>query len=261
MISAVVFDAFGTIVRIGQRTNPYSALLKEGRRQGVALTSDSAQFVMTANLSFDQVADHLQIELSFSKRAEMNHALCKELASIELYPDALEAIHLLQEGGVVIGICSNLAQPYGPVIRNAFPQVQCHAFSYELGVMKPDPSIYLSICREMGVEASHAGLERTREKDRVVMIGDSRKCDRDGPRAVEIEGYHLDRSGMGQISGLMQFANLVIERNRALCGSPIQSTLPELSQLHPGQTTSCLRAYAGPMKSHAFCLYLRRVCL
>lgn len=226
MISAVVFDAFGTISRIGQRTNPYSALLREGRRQGVVLASDSTHFVMTANLSFDQVADDLQIELSSSKRAGMNDALGKELASIEPYPDALEAISLLQELGVVIGICSNLAQPYGPVIRKAFPHVQCHALSYELGVMKPDPRIYQSICQEMGVEVSHTELERTQETHRVVMIGDSRKCDRDGPRAVGIEGYYLDRSGMGQINDLMQFANLVIERNRALCESSILSTLP-----------------------------------
>lgn len=215
MISAVVFDAFGTVVRIGQRTKPYGALLKEGRRQGLALTPDSTHFVMTANLSFDQVADHLGIELSSSKRAEMNDALGDELASIEPYPDALEVIDRLQEAGLLIGICSNLAQPYGPVIRKAFPHVQCHAFSYELGVMKPDPSIYLSLCRKLGVEARHAELEKAREKDRVVMIGDSRKCDRDGPRTVGIVGYHLDRSGQGHISDLVQFANLVTAHNRA----------------------------------------------
>lgn len=84
MISAVVFDAFGTIVRIGQRTNPYSVLLREGRRQGLALTPDSTHFVMTANLSFDQVADHLGIELPSSRRAEMNDALSKELTSIDI---------------------------------------------------------------------------------------------------------------------------------------------------------------------------------
>ena len=215
MISAVVFDAYGTVVRIGQRTNPYGALFKEGRRQGLALTSDSTHFVMTANLSFDQVADHLGIELSSSKRAEMNDALGEELASIEPYPDALEVIDRLQEAGLLIGICSNLAQPYGPVIRKAFPHVQCHAFSYELGVMKPDPRIYLHICREMGVDARHAEIQRAREKARVVMIGDSRKCDRDGPRAVGIVGHHLDRSGQGHISDLVQFANLVTDHNRA----------------------------------------------
>ena len=215
MISAVVFDAYGTVVRIGQRTNPYGALLKEGRRQGLALTSDSTHFVMTANLSFDQVADHLGIELSSSKRAEMNDALGEELASIEPYPDALEVIDRLQEAGLLIGICSNLAQPYGPVIRKAFPHVQCHAFSFELGVMKPDSSIYLSLCRKLGVEARHAELEKAREKDRMVMIGDSRKCDRDGPRAVGIVGYHLDRSSQGHISDLVQFANLVTDHNRA----------------------------------------------
>lgn len=37
MISAAVFDAFGTVVRIRRRTNPYGALFREGRRQGVML--------------------------------------------------------------------------------------------------------------------------------------------------------------------------------------------------------------------------------
>lgn len=167
MISAVVFDAFGTVVRIGQRTNPYGALLKEGRRQGLALTSQSTHFVMTADLAFDQLADHLGIELSSSRRLEMNDALGRELASIEPYPDALEAIDRLQDTGVIMGICSNLAQPYGPVVRKAFPHVQCHAFSYDFGVMKPDLGIYLAVCREMGVEARHDDSEEGCDKIRV----------------------------------------------------------------------------------------------
>lgn len=213
MISAVVFDAFGTIVRISKRSNPFGVLLKEGRRQGLALTPDSTHFVMTANLSLDQVADHLGIELSPLKRAELNDALGQELASIEPYPDALAAIECLQEAGVVIGICSNLAQPYGPVIRKAFPRVRYHAFSYELGVMKPDPSIYRAMCREMGLQTCHAEPEIAQARSGVVMIGDSRKCDRDGPTAVGIEGHHLDRSGMGQISDLKQFADMIIDHN------------------------------------------------
>ena len=213
LISAIVLDAFGTIVRISERTNPYAALLKEGHRQGLALAPDSTRFVMTANLSLDRVADHLGIELSPLKRAELNDLLGQELSSVEPYPDGLAAIECLQEVGVVIGICSNLAQPYGPVIRKAFPRVQCHAFSYEVGVMKPEPSIYLAMCREMGLETSHAEPENAQARSGVVMIGDSRKCDRDGPTAVGIEGYYLDRSGMGQISDLMQFAVMIIAHN------------------------------------------------
>ena len=215
MISAVILDAFGTIVRIARRTNPYAALLREGRRQGLVLNPDSTHVVMTANLSFDQIADHLGIELSSSKRVEMQDALGQELASIEPYPDALEGIDRLQEAGVVIGICSNLAQPYGPVIRKIFPRVQLHALSYELGLMKPNPSIYLAICREMGLEIQHVKPETDPARSRVVMIGDSRKCDRDGPTAVGIQGYHLDRSGMGQISDLMQFAHMITDHNSA----------------------------------------------
>lgn len=214
MISAVVFDAFGTVARISKRTNPFGALLKEGRRQGLALAPDSTRSVMTANLSLDQVADHLGIELSPLKRAELNDLLGQELSCVEPYPDALAAIECLQEAGVVIGICSNLAQPYGPVIRKAFPHVQCHAFSYELGVMKPEPSIYLAMCREMGLETRYAEPENAQARSGVVMIGDSRKCDRDGPKTVGIEGYYLDRSGMGQISDLMQFADMIIDHNQ-----------------------------------------------
>lgn len=211
MISAAIFDAFGTIVRVRERTNPYGALFREGRRQGVLLTLNSAHFAMTANLTFDQMADHLSIELSPSKRAELDDALGKELASVEPYPDAFEAIAKLQESGVIIGICSNLAQPFGSVIRKAFPHVQCHAFSYEFGIMKPTPEIYLAVYREMGVEAGH----RDAGDGRVVMIGDSRKCDRDGPGGVGIMGYHLDRSGLGEISDLMQFTNRVIGHDSA----------------------------------------------
>lgn len=41
------------------------------------------------------------------------------------------------------------------------------------------------------------------------MIGDSRKCDSDGPGGGTM-GCLLDLSGLGQISDLMQFANRFI---------------------------------------------------
>ncbi|MFI8558203.1 HAD hydrolase-like protein [Pseudomonas putida] len=47
---------------------------------------------------------------------------------------------------------------------------------------------------------------------RVWMVGDSARCDRDGARAVGIEGHYLDRSGASPIQDLVQFADLVVER-------------------------------------------------
>ncbi|WP_122754753.1 HAD family hydrolase [Pseudomonas viridiflava] len=212
MISAVLFDAFGTIVRIRRRTNPYLQLMREGRRQGLSITSESTHFAMTANLSFAGVADHLGISLSASKRIELTDGLEKELSSIEPYPDAVRAIAELQDSDILIAVCSNLAKPYGPVIKGLFPNIEHHGFSFELGVTKPDPHIYRFICGQMGVDPGYCFDP---EKGQVLMIGDSPKCDRDGPRAVGIMGHLLQRVGQGRITDLNQFVQLVLDRNRA----------------------------------------------
>ncbi|EFW80292.1 Haloacid dehalogenase-like family hydrolase [Pseudomonas savastanoi pv. glycinea] len=210
MISGVVFDAFGTVVRIGQRTNPYIALIREGRRQGVLISPGSASLAMTTNLSFDDLALRLGIELYPLKREELNRDLERELSSIERYPDAVEAVSRLQDAGIKVGICSNLAALYGPVVKSLFPQMDGYAFSYQLGVMKPDPTIYQSVCNQMHVEPGHLFSDGA---GRVLMIGDSPRCDRDGPRAAGILGFHLDRSGSRGIHQLDEFAQLVIENS------------------------------------------------
>lgn len=210
MIAAVVLDAFGTILRINRPTNPYRELLREGRRQGVVLGSKSIGSVMTTNLPFDEMASFLGIELSLQQRGEMNRALEQELASIEAYPDAFDAVARLLDAGIKLGICSNLAAPYGPVVTGQFPNLDGYAYSFELGVMKPEPAIYQSICNQVGIEPRH---HLSGGKGGLYMIGDSKRCDQDGPRSVGIMGLHLDRKGVGPINDLLQFAELVISYN------------------------------------------------
>jgi FMN phosphatase YigB (HAD superfamily) len=210
-IDAVVLDAFGTIARINRRMNPYQELIREGRRQGCDLKSGGNQFLMTTKSSLDEAALQLGISLSPAKREELCRALELELSSIEPFPDALEAISRLQRAGLKLGICSNLASPYGPVIKELFPSLDGYAFSYEVGTIKPDPIIYKAICSQMEVEP---GQLFDGERGRVMMIGDSKKCDQDGPRLIGVMGLHLDRNGQGRINDLQQFAELVIDQNR-----------------------------------------------
>jgi FMN phosphatase YigB (HAD superfamily) len=210
-VDGVIFDAFGTVLRISHRTNPYRNLLREGRRQGLELSPDSIRIAMTMNHSIYEIASHLGIHLTRAKSVELSSALERELSSIHAFPDAKMAIALLKESGVKVGICSNLAAPYGPVVREIFPQLDGYAFSFELGVMKPDIAIYHSICRQMEVEPWHYFSS---EHGRVMMIGDSRKCDQYGPRLIGVTGLHLDRNGQGAINDLQQFADLVIDHNR-----------------------------------------------
>jgi len=86
------------------------------------------------------------------------------------------------------------------------PGIDAYGFSYELGLVKPDPIIYESVCRMLGVEPG-----KQLGGDRVVMIGDSVRCDQDGAKAAGIAGFHLSRAGRGDFSNLIKFAECVLK--------------------------------------------------
>ncbi|WP_277342863.1 HAD family hydrolase, partial [Pseudomonas viridiflava] len=68
---------------------------------------------------------------------------------------------------------------------------------------KPDRRIYEAVLTELAVDAC-----------KVWMIGDSQRCDRDGPIALGIKGHYLNRTGAGSPSNfrdLMAFKHSVFE--------------------------------------------------
>lgn len=207
-ITALIFDAFGTTLRISAPTNPYRQLLREGVKNGRPPSPGDLHKLMTIDAGLREAADILGIQVTPSRMDEMKSDLQREIESIEVFPDARDAIALLHEHGVATAICSNLAAPYGPAVKKLLPDLNAYSFSYELGVTKPDPAIYRAVCNDLGVVPGHlfgGGAQ-------LAMIGDSPRCDRDGPRATGIKGFHLDRYGAGAIRGLMQFAELVVEQ-------------------------------------------------
>ena len=204
----VIFDAFGTVVRIRRRTSPYRLLLREGIKQGRHPHPSDAHHIMTLNLDLQGVAEHLGIYPSQSRMNEIETALQAELDSIEAYPDAIKAIAMLQERGFALGICSNLAKPYGVAVKQLFPSMDAYAFSFEVGAAKPDPRIYKALLQMID---ARPGQSAVATDSRVWMVGDSARCDRDGARAVGIKGHYLDRSGVSSIQDLVQFADLIVE--------------------------------------------------
>ncbi|MBF8674015.1 hypothetical protein IRZ53_14445 [Pseudomonas fulva] len=79
MTKTAIFDAFGTVVRIGRRTNPYRQLLREGINQGRRPHPGDAHLIMTQNLALHELAELLGIRLSESRRVEIECALQAEL--------------------------------------------------------------------------------------------------------------------------------------------------------------------------------------
>nr|WP_259469083.1 HAD-IA family hydrolase [Pseudomonas syringae group genomosp. 3] len=160
---------------------------------------------MTFDGDLAQAAELFQIRIRPERLAMIQSDLDRELQSIEAYPDALEAVQALQARNVLVGVCSNLAAPYGAALKRLFPKLDAYAFSYEIGVLKPDPTMYRSACKLLRV-----GIGGWFGDERVAMVGDSLRCDAHGPRAVGINGLHLDRSGTEGITSLTHFASLIL---------------------------------------------------
>lgn len=127
MTKTAIFHAFGTVVRIGRKTNPYRQLLREGIKQGRRPHSGHAHVIMTLNLELHELAEHLGIRFSEPRRVEIESALQAELNSIEAYPNVIEAVAMLRERGVALGICSSLAKPYGAALKRLFPSMDAYA--------------------------------------------------------------------------------------------------------------------------------------
>lgn len=212
LISAVVFDAFGTVLNLQSKRHPFRQLLKEGIAGGRQASPDDVRVLMSNPWSLKDAAQHLGIRVSPAHLQVLQDDLDREVASIKPFEDGIEAVALLRAEGVRVGICSNLCEPYGAAVLQAFPDLDGYAFSYEVGAMKPDALIYQSICTALTV--THGEMSGG-QNERVAMVGDSLKCDRDGPKAVGMLGFHLDRRGQGPIGDLIQFAHLVIAARRS----------------------------------------------
>jgi FMN phosphatase YigB (HAD superfamily) len=212
MTSAIIFDAFGTVIEMKRRSHPYRILLRLGMKQGRRFGPEALRQLMMFNGSIAEAADLLRIRVTAGESKVIQVALHEELESCEPFSDAIEAMVMLKSAGLSIGICSNLAHPYGLTVRRQLPAVDKFAFSYELGVMKPDPVIYQILCRELGVTPGRdwyrGGIAS------VLMIGDSPRCDRDGPRAVGVSGFLLRRDSPESFENLVQFANAVLAQGR-----------------------------------------------
>ncbi len=196
-MTAVIFDAFGTLLKIQRGRHPYRTLLKIGVDHGRRPQPDDATVLMTEPLeNLAAAAIRLGITVKKSMLDELEQVLADEVAGIEPFSDGLEAVALLQSEGVRVAVCSNLATPYRQAIRKHYPALYAYVFSCDIGHIKPSAEIYKATCAAL--RASPSGIH---------MIGDSKRCDCDGPGEIGIKGYFLDRSSQGgQYSDLLSFA-------------------------------------------------------
>lgn len=184
----VIFDLFGTLIKFGVQHHPFRQLLKWARENGRQVLPDDARTVMTINGGVDSISQGLGINPPRELVQKIESQIEDELSSLTLFDDVTPTLNALQSRGIRIGLCSNLAQPYGAVIGKLLAEFDLEQFlSYELGTIKPEAQIYEWILSRFDCEP-----------DQCLFIGDTFEADYTGPIAVGIKALHLTRGGATQ---------------------------------------------------------------
>ena len=181
-IKGVIFDLFGTLIRVERVTNPYKRVLELAEKAGYGI-DEIRQTVLTKDLPD---ASSLVNAFGFTdfEREQFLSDLEAELQSVSLFREVPALLDWLHEEGYRIGLISNLASPY----KKAFYRFALDAyiedpvFSCDVGYIKPDPAIYEIARTRMGVQF-----------DEMLMVGDKPIADVEGPRAAGMHALHLQR--------------------------------------------------------------------
>jgi HAD superfamily hydrolase (TIGR01509 family) len=107
------------------------------------------------------------------------------------YPDAAPVLSALRDAGIRVAVVSNIGFDLRPITvgLGLDPFVDHYALSYEAGVCKPDPAIFLGACDALGVAPGEA-----------LMVGDT-PADA-GAVAAGIRSLVLPVHGPDEVHGL-----------------------------------------------------------
>jgi len=181
---AIVFDAFGTLIRYTIRLSPYRRLLNDSRRpleRHAFLTQDVPLATLAMAAGMGSEMDSLASDLA------------KELQGLCLFSEAPSVLTKARAAGLRLAVCSNLAREYGPTVRRLVPELDAYVFSYEVGVAKPHPTMYRIACAELRCNPAET-----------VFVGDSKRCDYRGPRAFGMDARWLDRKGGQSLTDVLE---------------------------------------------------------
>ena len=173
-IKAVVFDAFGTVIDYPVKLSPYALLRRHWRSE-----QGFKQACLTQNIALPDLLQQLELDTLWP---EMQSLLAQERMHLALYPEVPEVMKKLQQLQIKTAVCSNLAHAYGTDVRRLLPDVDATILSYEAGHAKPEMAIYALVEQQLHVP-----------KEQILFVGDTQRCDYDGPKAYGFHAAHLQR--------------------------------------------------------------------
>lgn len=186
MIEAVIFDLYGTLIRLDRDTKPYLRFAR------LVSPDDPRKVVVRSLLTNTQGLADFAARLAVPPPSEivaLEADLKQDIQSARAFDDAAETLRELRCRGLKLGLISNLAAPYKkPFYRHGLAAYfDSVVFSCDAGLRKPEPEVYLRMAKVLGI-SPESGL----------MVGDSLRSDYDGAMAVGMAAVLLRRSGDGQ---------------------------------------------------------------
>ncbi len=183
-IKAVVLDIFGTVLRIQNPVRPYRQLQALMAAHGRSALQDDAIRMMTVNVGMIGLAIEEGLPANQRELIRIEKDLFDELARIQPFEDVAPVLKELKHRGLDVGVCSNLAKPYGVPVHLHLPGLDVYSLSYEVGYAKPDERIYAHALHHLKVRP-----------EEVLFIGDTPEADFYGPRRFGMSSCLLDRAG------------------------------------------------------------------
>ena len=227
-IQAVIFDMYETLV------TQFCSPLYYGTQIALDLGLDPGAFLpgwrrteearATGKLTFEETMEQLMKAHDIytpqlhSRVAAKRMAIQKDCFS-HLHPAVIPVLTALKEQGIKIGLITNCFSEEAKLIRESelfsFFDVPC--LSWEEGVRKPDPSIFLTCLRKLGIPA-----------EQCLYVGDGGSMELEtarsiGMQAVQATWYRQEafeekqaaiRPGFAQIADPMQLLEII---NKGTC--------------------------------------------
>jgi len=158
-------------------------------------------------------------ELGLSEKRELAARLSYEERSllherVKTYPHIYGVINTLHRRGYRTGLLSNISHPWEEVAESLGAKTYFDAlvFSYKVGIVKPDPRIYLKTCELLGAEPRQ-----------VALVGDGEDEEMEGAQKVGMMTFLVGHEGAYSLSHPLDYS-----------GPKIKS-LVELLEIFPGR--------------------------
>jgi len=175
-IKAVAFDAYGTLIEIGEKRRPFAKLAALSGQGAIASP-------LTERIGLEQFYAAVGQHSDAPSLKSLQRDLAVELASTHAYPEAAFVLGQLRDRGIRTAVASNLAMPYADPIRNELGELlDAFCFSFNVGAVKPEARFYAALAVMLRLHPSE-----------ILMVGDTWRCDYTGATDAGLAALHLDR--------------------------------------------------------------------